>query len=856
MATEKYNVTGMTCAACQAHVEKAVRSVAGVSDVSVSLLTNSMLVTFSGSADDAAVSKAVTAAGYGVSPADAASSGQKKRSSSLEDTETPRMKKRLAASLILLIPLMYVSMGVMMYGWPDPLHFSENPLACGLYQLILTSVIMVINQKFFISGFKGIINRSPNMDTLVALGSAASYAYSVNILFEMTAFAMNGMNDHVYHLLHGLYFESAAMILSLITVGKTLESHSKGKAAGALKALMELAPKTALVVRNGEEITIPADEMNEGDIFIVKPGESIPADGIVISGESTVDESALTGESIPVDKSSGSAVNAATINCSGSVTCRATGVSGNTTLDRIIEMVENAAATKAPIARIADRVSGIFVPAVTAIALLTGLVWILSGHEFGYSLARAVSVLVISCPCALGLATPVAVMVGSGQGARHGILFKTAAALENAGRIQIAVFDKTGTITEGKPSVTGIVPKGNVTEEELLKAAYSVESRSEHPLAGAVTEKAAEYDFEKKDAVDFRAMPGCGVTGILDGVKITGGSMKFMKEQGVLSEEDENTGQRFADEGKTPLYFAADGKIIGIIAAADTIRPESRETVKQLERMGIETVMLTGDNQRTAAAVAKQAGIKYVISEVLPDEKEHAVSVLSSYGKTAMTGDGINDAPALTRADIGIAVGTGTDVAVESADIVIVNSKLTDVCAAFRMSGKTLKNIHENLFWAFFYNCLGIPLAAGVFIPAFGLELSPMVGAAAMSLSSFCVVTNALRLNFYNPQLTSGDKAGRNRVVLPDNISDIIKGKTEDSDGGEVKMTKTVYIDGMMCERCVAHVKKDLEGIDGVSSADVSLDEKKAVIHLEKEVSEKTIESVIKEGGYKAVKFE
>ncbi len=861
MDTVKYSVTGMTCAACQAHVEKAVRSVPGVSDVSVSLMTNSMTVTFSGSADDTAVVKAVTAAGYGASSANGAGK-EKSKSKSFEDTETPAMKKRLAVSLILLIPLMYVSMGVMMWKWPDPLRFTENPLACALYQMIMTTAVMVVNQKFFISGFRGIVKRSPNMDTLVALGSSAAFVWSVSRLFEMTSCAMSGMNELVHHHMHELYFESAAMILTLITVGKTLEASSKGRAADALKSLMDLAPKTALVVRDGTEAVIPADEMMTGDIFIVKPGGSIPADGIVISGESAVDESALTGESIPVDKTAGSSVSAATVNRSGTVTCRATRVSGDTTLDKIIEMVENASATKAPAARIADRISGIFVPVVTCIALVTGAVWFLVCHDFGYSLARAISVLVISCPCALGLATPVAIMTGSGQAARHGILFKTAAALEAAGKTQIAVFDKTGTVTEGKPSVTDIIPENGFSEMQLMEAASAVESGSEHPLAGAVTRKGEEYNFEKKEVKNFRAMPGCGVSGVIDGINITGGSMKFMKEQGVLSEADEEAGQRLADAGKTPLYFSADGRLMGIIAVADTIRPESREAVEQLNRMGIETVMLTGDNRRTAEAVAKQAGFRHVISDVMPDEKEKALSILSGYGKTAMTGDGINDAPALTRADTGIAVGAGTDVAVEAADVVIVNSRLTDVCAAFRMSGKTLKNIHENLFWAFFYNCLGIPLAAGVFIPLFGLELSPMIGAAAMSLSSFCVVTNALRLNLFNPHMSGKDRAVRKRASLPDNIPDIIRGTAaadspaSESSDSAAGITRTLYIEGMMCEKCVAHVKNYLEGVDGVVSADVSLEEKRAVIHLDREVSGKVLKKVIKDGGYKPGKLE
>lgn len=853
MSTRKYNVTGMTCAACQSHVEKAVRGVSGVSEVSVSLLTNSMLVTFDENADDTAVCKAVSAIGYGASSVSDSSERSKKTASDLEDTETPGLKKRLLASLLFLIPLMYVSMGVVMWNWYDPLGLSTNPLACALYQLVLTAVVMVINQKFFISGFRGLVKRSPNMDALVALGSSAAFLYSLWHVFIMTSTAMNGEFDMLRHHLHELYFESSATILSLITVGKTLEAHSRGKAANALKALMDLAPKTALVVRDGQEISISADDMTVGDIFIVKPGESIAADGVVISGESAVDESALTGESIPVDKTTGSEVSAATINQSGSLTCRAVRVSGETALDKIIEMVENASATKAPIAKIADRVSGIFVPVVICIALVTLAVWILSGHEFGYSLARAISVLVISCPCALGLATPVAIMVGSGQAAKNGILFKTATSLEAVGKTDIAVLDKTGTITEGKPVVTDIIPCADITEKELLECAYSLEKRSEHPLAKAVTEKAEKTGTTETETEEFSALPGNGVTGKIYGKTAFGGSIKLMKSKGLLTSGYEAKGNELALHGKTPLFFALDGKLLGIIAVADKVRSDSRESVEQLKNMGIEVVMLTGDNSRTAKTVAELSGIEHVISDVLPSDKDRIVSELSKYGKTAMIGDGINDAPALTRADMGVAIGAGADVAVEAADIVLMNSSLSDVCGAIRMSRQTLKNIHENLFWAFFYNCLGIPLAAGLFIPLFNLELNPMFGAAAMSLSSFCVVSNALRLNLFDPKSCKKDRPKKKRVTLPD---EIFSSNNKSNQMEEKTMTKTVYVEGMMCQHCVAHVKKALEGIDGIASADVSLDDKKAVLNLEKDVDENTIISAITDGGYTFVKFE
>lgn len=841
----KFNVTGMTCAACQAHVEKAVQSVEGVKNVSVSLLTNSMIVDFDAPADVSAICNAVSKAGYGAQSAEGENS-QKSSRPDFEDKETPKLKKRLIASLVLLIPLMYVSMGGVMWGWPMPSSFAENPIAIGLYQLLLTAAVMVVNQKFFISGFKGLINRAPNMDALVALGSSAAFVYSVWELFEMSACAMRGEYDMAAHHLHGLYFESAAMILTLITVGKMLEARSKGKTTNAIKALMDLAPKTAHVIRDGKEVTIPAEDMLIGETFIVKPGESIPADAVVLSGESAVDEAALTGESIPVDKKQGDRVSAATINQNGALTCQATHVSGETALDQIIEMVENAAATKAPIAKIADKVSGVFVPTVIVIALITGAVWLLLGHTFGYSLARAISVLVISCPCALGLATPVAIMVGSGQGAKNGVLFKTASALEATGKTDIAILDKTGTVTEGKPVVTDIITAEGVSEKELLSVAYALEEKSEHPLAKAIMNKKEEISVEYSPADSFSALPGHGVSGTINGKTALGGNASIMEDKGLLTDEMKNRGDKLSEQGKTPLYFALDGRLMGIISVADVIKSDSKQAVEELKAMGVEVVMLTGDNARTAKAIGKQAGIDKVISDVLPADKEETVRKLSQYGKTAMVGDGINDAPALTRADIGIAIGAGADVAVEAADVVLMNSRLTDVSAAIRLSRQVLKNIHENLFWAFFYNCIGIPLAAGLFIPIFGWELNPMFGAAAMSLSSFCVVTNALRLNWFNPKSSKKDRA-KKQVALPQDI--LGSNKTQLSKEGNT-MTKTLTVDGMMCQHCVAHVKKSLEAIDGVESAEVSLENKNAVITMTKDVDNGLIKDVIAEAGY------
>lgn len=849
MASEKFSVTGMTCAACQAHVEKAVRAVDGVKEVSVSLLTNSMTVDFDDPADNEKICSAVSKAGYGASPAD---DGTKRSAHpDLENHELPVLKRRLIASLVLLIPLMYVSMGAVMWGWKVPAFLSENPLAVGLYQLILSALVMIINQKFFISGFKGLKNRAPNMDTLVAMGSSAAFIYSVWKLFEMTAFAVDGNVKMAAHHLHGLYFESAAMILALITVGKTLEAVSKGRTTNAVKALMDLAPKTAAVIRDGKEVRIPAEDLQSGETFIVRPGESFPADGIVLSGESAVDESALTGESIPVDKAEGDKVSAASINRNGALTCQATNVSGNTTLDKIIEMVENAAATKAPIAKTADKVSGIFVPTVIIIALITGTAWLISGQTFGYALARAISVLVISCPCALGLATPVAIMVGSGQGAKHGVLFKTASALEAAGKTDIVILDKTGTVTEGKPLVTDIIPAAGTDEDTLLKTAFALEDKSEHPLAKAVMLKAEETGISYEPAESFTALPGSGVKGIINGRQALGGNAAVMEKNGLLTDEMKALGEKLSGDGKTPLYFALDGKPLGIIAAADVVKADSKAAVEQFRKMGIEVVMLTGDNARTAAAVGRQVGITNIISDVLPQEKEAVVAKLSEHGKTAMVGDGINDAPALTRADTGIAIGAGADVAVEAADVVLINSKLTDAAAAVRLSRKTLKNIHENLFWAFFYNCIGIPLAAGLFIPILGWELNPMFGAAAMSLSSFCVVTNALRINLFDPCRSGKDKplAGKHKVILPKEL--FSNNDRSNSNKTEVNaMTKTLEVKGMMCQHCVDHVRKNLEAIDGVRSADVSLENNNAVITFDKEVDEDLIKDIVAEAGY------
>ena len=853
MRTEKFNVTGMTCAACSAHVEKAVAAVEGVSEVTVSLLTNSMSVQYEAPASAQAICQAVQMAGYGASPEQKAQTNAQAAREALEDHETPKLARRLIASLVLLIPLMYVSMGALMWGWPIPAGFRENPMAIGLYQLLLTTAVMVINQRFFISGVTSLIHGGPNMDTLVAMGSAAAYLYSVAMLF-----AMSGDAAHAEHYLHELYFESAAMILTLITVGKLLEARSKGKTTNAIKSLMDLAPKTARVLRGGKEETIPAEEVQIGDTFLVRPGESIPVDGRVVEGESAVNEAALTGESLPVDKQPGSLVSAATLNQNGFLTCTATRVGGDTTLSQIIEMVENAAATKAPIAKVADKVSGIFVPAVIGIALVTFVVWMLVGETFGFALARAISVLVISCPCALGLATPVAIMVGSGLGAKNGVLFKTASALEAAGKIDFVILDKTGTVTEGKPQVTDLRPNEEITKEELLAVAAALEEKSEHPLAKAIREHAQKEGLTYEPVEAFSAMPGHGVQGSIHGERAIGGNAVLMQEQGLLTESMKRAGEALAEEGKTPLYFALGTKLLGIIAVADVVKPDSAQAIRELEGMGIQTIMLTGDNRRTAEAIGRQVGLQKVISDVLPGDKEAVVRSLSTLGKTAMVGDGINDAPALTRADVGIAIGAGADVALDAADVVLMKSSLLDVPAAIRLSRQVLRNIHENLFWAFFYNCIGIPLAAGVLIPVLGWQLNPMFGAAAMSLSSFCVVMNALRLNLFQVHSAKRD-VPRKKIPLPDTLPGLmdrnapcpIPEKKEEN-----KMTKTVYVEGMMCAHCQAHVKKALEGVTGVTGAEVSLEDKKAVVTLAQDVSDEALMNAVKEAGYEATRCE
>ncbi len=846
---EQYNVTGMSCAACSARVEKAVSKVPGVTSCSVSLLTNSMGV--EGTADEAAVIAAVEAAGYGASVKGARGAGAGAGAGSsraaagsaaagadddfLKDTETPKIRRRLIASLCFLVPLMYLSMGHMMWNWPLPEALAENYVAIGIAQLLLTGIVMVINQKFFISGFKGLIHGAPNMDTLVALGSAASFGYSLYALFAMTAAQMNGDMAGVMSYMHEFYFESAAMILTLITVGKMLEAHSKGKTTDALKGLMKLAPKTAVIVRDGEEVEVSIDQVRKGDIFVVRPGENIPVDGIVLEGSSAVNESALTGESIPVDKKPGDAVSAATLNHSGFIRCEATRVGEDTTLSQIIQMVSDAAATKAPIAKIADRVSGVFVPAVIAIAVVTLIVWLLAGQTIGFALARAISVLVISCPCALGLATPVAIMVGNGMGARNGIMFKTAVSLEETGKMQIVALDKTGTITSGEPKTTDILPAEETSEEELLTLAYALEKKSEHPLANAILETGRERGVQSDlEVTDFQAVPGGGLTGELDGSRLTGGNLKYISQTAEVTDAVRRQAEELAEEGKTPLFFAKDGKLLGIIAVADVIKEDSPQAVRELQNMGIHVVMLTGDNERTARAIGKQAGVDEVIAGVLPEGKESVIRALKEKGKVAMVGDGINDAPALTRADMGIAIGAGTDIAIDAADVVLMKSRLSDVPAAIRLSRATLRNIHENLFWAFFYNVIGIPLAAGVWIPIFGWQLNPMFGAAAMSLSSFCVVTNALRLNWFKVHDASKDKKIKQNVK---------KEKTT--------MEKTITIEGMMCGHCEAAVKKALEELPQVSGAVVSHEKGTAVVTLNAEVADDVLKKAVEDKDYK-----
>ncbi len=871
---EQYKVTGMSCAACSAHVEKAVCKVPGVSGVTVSLLTNSMSV--EGTASSGDIIDAVTKAGYGAAlKGKENKEGAEAAGNPLEDKETPVIRKRFIISLCFLFPLMYVSMGHMMWGWPLPDRLSENHIAIGLIQLLFTIAIMVINQKFFISGFAGLRHGSPNMDTLVALGAGASFVYSTYALFAMTDAQLSGNYQAVMTYMHEFYFESAAMILTLITLGKMLESFSKGKTTNALKSLMDLAPKTAVVVRNQEEVTVPVDQVVKGDIFVVRPGENIPVDGIIIEGSSAVDESALTGESIPVDKAEGDFVSAATINQSGFIRCEASRVGEDTTLSQIIQMVSDAAATKAPIAKVADKVSGVFVPVVIGIAFVTTIIWLLAGEGIGFALARGISVLVISCPCALGLATPVAIMVGNGMGAKHGILFKNAVSLEEAGKIEVIALDKTGTITSGQPKVTDILSVLENEEEKLMKLAYALESKSEHPLARAVIAYGDEKGLKEEGVDNFSAIPGNGLVGTLKGKELAGGNLSFIKTKAEVSEEMEKQAEILSGQGKTPLFFAEKGRLQGIIAVADTMKEDSKEAIAQLKNMGIRVVMLTGDNERTARAIGASAGVDEVIAGVLPDGKEAVIRRLSerenSSGngkkgkarKTAMVGDGINDAPALTRADIGIAIGAGTDVAIEAADIVLMKSSLMDVPAAIRLSRASLRNIHENLFWAFIYNVIGIPLAAGIWYPLFGLKLNPMFGAAAMSLSSFCVVTNALRLNFFDLRSTKRDrKRGDSKVSVQENASPAEEKQSKEkqqniNQGKEVmNMEKTMKINGMMCGHCEARVKKALEALPEVKEAVVSHEAGTAVLTFNAPVADEILKKAVEDQDYEVVSVE
>ncbi len=843
---EQYIVTGMSCAACSSRVEKAVSKVEGVTSCSVSLLTNSMGV--EGTASPEAIIQAVEAAGYGASkkgvPGAAAKAGGSGGAGAagnaeelLKDRETPVLKQRLIWSLGFLVVLMYFSMGHMMWNWPVPAWMEGNHIAMGLLQMILAAIVMVINQKFFISGFKSLWHKAPNMDTLVALGSMASFGYSTYALFAMTDAQLKGSTELVMEYMHDFYFESAAMILALITVGKMLEARSKGKTTDALKSLMKLAPKTAVVARNGAEVTVGIDQVQTGDIFVVRPGENIPVDGVILEGSSAVNESALTGESIPVDKEVGDTVSAATINQSGFIRCRATRVGEDTTLSQIIQMVSDAAATKAPIAKIADKVSGIFVPAVISISVVTILVWLIAGQSVGFALARGISVLVISCPCALGLATPVAIMVGNGMGAKHGILFKTAVSLEETGKTEIVALDKTGTITEGMPKVTDMIPAGGISEEELLTYAYALEKKSEHPLARAILAKAQEDGVKELETEEFAALSGNGLTAVVQGGKMAAGNYNFVSTQASVTREIREKAVKLAEQGKTPLYFAKNGEMLGLIAVADVIKADSPQAVKELQNMGIHVVMLTGDNERTARAIGAQAGVDEVIAGVLPEGKEQVIRQLKEKGRVAMVGDGINDAPALTRADMGIAIGAGTDVAIDAADVVLMKSRLSDVPAAIRLSRATLTNIHENLFWAFFYNVIGIPLAAGVWYPVFGWKLNPMFGAAAMSLSSFCVVTNALRLNLFDIRSTRKDK----------------KIKKNHKEKENKTMTKTMKIEGMMCGHCEARVKKALEAVAGVSEAVVSHETGTAVVTLSGAVSDNVLKKAVEDQDYKVI---
>ncbi len=843
---EQYSVTGMTCAACQARVEKVVSNVPGVTDVSVSLLTNSMGV--EGTATSADIVAAVEKAGYHAS-VKGAQMESSQGAEALADTETPKLLKRLIISLIFLMPLMYLSMGHMMWNWPLPGFLNNNHVGMGLAQLLFTVIIMVINQRFFISGFTSLIHRAPNMDTLVAMGATAAFGYSTYALFAITVAQTSGNDKLVMSYMHEFYFESAAMILTLITLGKTLEAYSKGKTTDALKSLMNLAPKMATVVRNEQEMLISADQVKKGDIFLVKPGESIPVDGIVLEGNSAIDEAALTGESIPVDKAVGDTVSAATINQSGFIKCEATRVGEDTTLSQIIKMVSDAAATKAPIAKIADKVSGIFVPAVITIAIITIIGWILAGESVGFALARGISVLVISCPCALGLATPVAIMVGNGVGAKHGILFKTAVSLEEAGKVDIVALDKTGTITNGQPKVTDILPVDGISEQELLETAFSLEKKSEHPLAKAIVEYGEEKNFTVSVVDNFKAVPGNGLTGTLNEETLIGGNLLFIEKSLSISKELKHSAEQLASAGKTPLFFAKENRLLGMIAVADVIKEDSPQAIKELKAMGIHVVMLTGDNERTAKAIGEQAGVDNVIAGVLPDGKESVIQALGKKGKVAMVGDGINDAPALTRADVGIAIGAGTDVAMDAADVVLMKSKLADVPAAIRLSRGVLRNIHENLFWAFFYNTIGIPLAAGLLIPVLGWKLNPMFGAAAMSLSSFCVVTNALRLNLLNIRSTKKDKKKKNAI----DVSLININNNEKKEVNE--MTKTMNIKGMMCGHCEAAVKKALEALPEVASAEVSHEKGTAVVTLEKEIADDVLKKTVEDKDYEVVEI-
>ena len=838
---EQYNVTGMSCAACSARVEKAVSKLAGVDSCSVSLLTNSMGV--EGSVSSAEIIRAVEEAGYGATLKHAKTTEDSQGSVNVEDDilkdrETPVLKQRLFASVTFLIVLMYFSMGTMMWGWPAPSFIENNHVAMGILQMLLSGIVMVINQKFFISGFKSLWHRAPNMDTLVALGSAAAFGYSTVALFAMTDAQMKGDHQAVMHYMHEFYFESAAMILALITVGKMLEARSKGRTTDALKSLMKLAPKTAVIIKDGKETEVPVQQVKKGDLFVVRPGENIPVDGVVVQGNSAVNESALTGESIPVDKSKGDMVSAATLNQSGFIKCEATRVGEDTTLSQIIQMVSDAAATKAPIAKIADKVSGVFVPIVIAISLVTIVAWLLLGEEIGFALARGISVLVISCPCALGLATPVAIMVGNGMGAKNGILFKNAVSLEETGKVQIVVLDKTGTITSGEPTVTDIIPADGISEEELMKMAYALESKSEHPLAKAILRKALYEGIKAEEVSDFKALPGNGLEAVLKGKKVSGGNYKFIKDLAHITEDISKESERLADMGKTPLFFACEGNLLGIIAVADVIKEDSYTAIRAIKNMGIRVVMLTGDNEKTANAIGADAGVDEVIAGVLPDGKESVIRSLKEKGKVAMVGDGINDAPALTRADIGIAIGAGTDVAIDAADIVLMKSSLLDVPAAIRLSRATLRNIHQNLFWAFIYNIIGIPLAAGVFISLLGWQLNPMFGAAAMSLSSFCVVSNALRLNLFKMYDSKGDHKVKNKLK-----------KEEETE----VMNKTMKIEGMMCGHCEAAVKKALEALEGVQQAVVSHETGTAVVTLAGEVSDETLQAAVEEKDYKVL---